>query len=125
MSRHLKHRSGVTNGTRTHIREVGQTEVARRYRDLLEQAERERGGKEAMPIHTQTAARLWAGHAVAAELIIGRIAAGETLSAEELEAFGRIGDRMDRQAGRMGPAKVSPRDTLQQRHTAAREGRTR
>lgn len=115
MTRHPKGRSAVTNGTRVHLQPVPDTEHARRYRDLLEQAESERGGRAAMSVSAQQAARAWAGLAILLERQHMRMAMGEDLTPNEIETMGQIGDRMDRQSRRMGPVKAKTAQTLEQR----------
>lgn len=109
MARHPKQRSAVTNGSRIFLEAVpGNSETARRFKDLLNAAEIERGGSEAMTAPQRTAARAWAGLAVLLEQMHTDIARGIRVDSERL---GQLGDRMDRQSRRMGPVKAPvPKD---------------
>jgi len=104
-----KGRSGVTNGTRVFLSPVLDSVSGRRFADLLHAAERERGGRDAMTVTQQEAARQWAGLCVAMEQLHADLAAGKSV---DLEALGQIGDRADRQARRMGPVKPEARRTV-------------
>ncbi|BAU89373.1 hypothetical protein MPPM_0768 [Methylorubrum populi] len=113
MSRHPKQRSALTNGARPFLLPVpGTTEAARRYKDVLDALEAERGGAVAMTVTQREAARAYAGLSVQLALMHADVAAGRPV---DPEAMGQIGDRMDRQARRMGPPQSPARQTFEQR----------
>lgn len=118
MDRRAKNRSAVTNGTRMFLGSVpGTSEIARRYADFVLDLETERGGKAALSTIQREAVRAYAGLAVRLEQIHAEMAAG---AAVDPEALGQLGDRMDRQARRMGPVKAIERRGLLEQHTTAR-----
>ncbi|GJD58254.1 hypothetical protein [Methylobacterium dankookense] len=113
-------RTRLTNGKTLFLGEVdGRTEIGRRYGDLIADLMAERGGQAAMELHQIEAIRTYAGLAIQRDLLHSRIAAGERVDTEEL---GQIGDRMDRQARRMGPPLAPERKSLRE-HVAGRGGR--
>lgn len=112
--RHPKQRSALSNGSRPFLVTVpGGTEAARHYTSVLEEVEAERGGKTAMSVTAREAARAYAGLAVELAKLHAAMAGGQSV---DLEALGQIGDRMDRQARRMGPPKAPERPGLRERY---------
>lgn len=116
MTKHpSKGRSIVTNGRRLFMVPVQDGAEFRRFADLLAKVEAERGGREAMTVTQQEAARQFVALSVAMERLHAELAAGRPVNLEDL---GQLGDRADRQARRMGPpiaVKQSVRDQLLQR----------
>ena len=103
-----RNRSVVTTGSQTFLEPVAYARSGphvRRYRDLLDALERERGGPEAMDVAQREACRAYAGLAVHLEQIHTDMATGKPV---DHEAMGQIGDRMERQARRMGPPVKRP-----------------
>lgn len=99
-----RQRSAVSNGTKTFLSSgTNNSEVARRFRDLLAEVEHERGGRESMSAVEHAAARAWTALAVLLEQTQASLARGDVVDAAEL---GVLADRMDRQSRRMGPVKV-------------------
>lgn len=99
-----KQRSALANGSRPFLVTVpGSTEAARHFKCVLDEVEAERGGRAAMTVVQREAARAYAGLAVELAKLHAAMAAGQNV---DLEALGQIGDRMDRQARRMGPPKA-------------------
>lgn len=110
-------RSAVTSGARTHVaRTDGRTVEGRRFADLLHAVETERGGRAAMSITQQEAARQYAALTVAMERMHAELAAGRPV---DFDALGQLGDRADRQARRMGPPKAAARKSILDRLTGA------
>ncbi|MHC2108339.1 hypothetical protein [Methylobacterium sp. CM6246] len=109
-----KQRSALANGSRPFLVTVpGSTEAARHYKSVLDEVEAERGGKAAMSVTAREAARAYAGLAVELAKLHAAMAGGQNV---DLEALGQIGDRMDRQARRMGPPKAPERPGLRERY---------
>lgn len=109
-TRSPKQRSALANGSRPFLVTVpGSTEAARHYKSVLDEVEAERGGRAAMSVTQREAARAYAGLAVELAKLHAAMAAGQNV---DLEALGQIGDRMDRQARRMGPPKAPARGDL-------------
>lgn len=109
-----KQRSALANGSRPFLVTVpGSTEAARHYKSLLDQVEAERGGRTAMSVTAREAARAYAGLAVELAKLHAAMAAGQNV---DLEALGQIGDRMDRQARRMGPPTPPERPGVRERY---------
>lgn len=109
-----KQRSALANGSRPFLVTVpGSTEAARHYKSVLDEVEAERGGRAAMSVTQREAARAYAGLAVELAKLHAAMAAGQNV---DLEALGQIGDRMDRQARRMGPPKAPDRQGLRERY---------
>ncbi|MCJ2056845.1 hypothetical protein MKL09_09790 [Methylobacterium sp. J-048] len=105
-----KQRSALANGSRPFLVTVpGSTEAARHYKSVLDEVEAERGGKAAMSVTQREAARAYAGLAVELAKLHAAMAGGQNV---DLEALGQIGDRMDRQARRMGPPRAPERPGL-------------
>lgn len=108
--RNPRARTRLTNGTTLFLGEVdGRTEVGRRYGDLIADLTAERGGQAVMDLHQIEAIRTYAGLAIQRDLMHAALARGEKVDGE---ALGQIGDRMDRQARRMGPPLGPVRKTL-------------
>lgn len=113
-------RSAVTNGNRVFLTPVdGNSEVARRFKDIMHEVERERGGPDALSVTVREACRAYAGLAVVLEGMHADLASGRPV---DVEAMGIIGDRLDRQARRMGPVKAAERASLRD-HFAGRRGK--
>lgn len=113
---HPRHQSKLTNGTRVFLGGVSAcTPVGRRYADLLRELEAERGGAVGLSVTAREAVRIYAGLAVRLEQLHADIAAGKDA---DPEALGQLGDRLDRQARRMGPPKAPERKSLRD-HLAA------
>ncbi|MCJ2067911.1 NAD(P)/FAD-dependent oxidoreductase [Methylobacterium sp. J-030] len=109
-----KQRSALANGSRPFLVTVpGSTEAARHYKSVLDEVEAERGGKAAMSVTAREAARAYAGLAVELAKLHAAMAGGQNVDAE---ALGQIGDRMDRQARRMGPPKAPERPGVRERY---------
>ncbi|MCJ2070595.1 NAD(P)/FAD-dependent oxidoreductase [Methylobacterium sp. J-030] len=109
-----KQRSALANGSRPFLVTVpGSTEAARHYKSVLDEVEAERGGKAAMSVTQREAARAYAGLAVELAKLHAAMASGQNV---DLEALGQIGDRMDRQARRMGPPKAPERPGVRERY---------
>ncbi|WP_156376269.1 hypothetical protein [Methylobacterium sp. Leaf117] len=89
--------------------------MARRYADILRELEAERGGAAGLSVTAREAMRAYAGLAVRLEQLHTDIAAGKEV---DPEALGQLGDRLDRQARRMGPVKAPERRSLRD-HFAA------
>lgn len=119
MTRKPKQRSAVTNGSRVLMGLGAGTDAGRRFTDLLSEAEAERGGRASMTVTAREAARQWAMLAVQAELLHARLARGETV---DMEAFGQIGDRMERQARAMGKPLTARKPSIHDRLAARRAG---
>ncbi len=68
-----------------------------------------------MSVTQREAARAYAGLAVELAKLHAVMAGGQDV---DLEALGQIGDRMDRQARRMGPPKASRALTWDERNAA-------
>lgn len=116
-SRNARARTRLTNGRTLFLGEVdGRTEIGRRYGDVIAELTAERGGAAALSFCQAEAIRTYAGLVIQRDLLHSRLAAGERVETEEL---GQIGDRMDRQARRMGPPKAPERPDLRS-HIAAR-----
>lgn len=117
-SRSPKQRSALANGSRPFLVTVpGSTEAARHYKSVLDEVEAERGGRAAMSVTQREAARAYAGLAVELAKLHAAMAGGQDV---DLEALGQIGDRMDRQARRMGPPKAPERQTVRDRYAKGR-----
>jgi hypothetical protein len=115
-----KGRSRVSNGTRLLIGGDARSKVARRWRDLVLDAEAERGGSEALTLTQRQAIRRWATLAVQCEQMEADLAAGRPVSPE---VYGQLVDRADRAARRMGPVRKAPaRPTLFERYPAKPAG---
>lgn len=113
-------RSIVTNGNRLFMTKLKDGPEFRRFRDLLAAIEAERGGRGAMSIVQQEAARQYVALTVAMEGLHADLAAGKPV---DLEAMGQLGDRADRQARAMGkPKTTKPPGILERR--LARQGGT-
>lgn len=96
-------RSAVTNGTRLYLTPLdGRTEQARRFSDLLRQVEDEHGGRERMSVALQAAARAFAQLCVEREIMEQARAQGQDI---DVELYGQLCDRIDRQARRLVPPK--------------------
>lgn len=109
-----RQRAAITNGSRVFLERVNSdSEHARRFKDLVEQAERERGGRAALGATEQVAVRIWAGLVVQLDAMHSVIGRGDTVDPEML---GQIGDRIDRAARRMGPVKAARPATRPQGH---------
>ena len=109
-----KQRSALANGSRPFLVTVpGSTEAARHYKSVLDEVEAERGGKAAMSVTAREAARAYAGLAVELAKLHAAMASGQNI---DLEALGQIGDRMDRQARRMGPPIPPERPGVRERY---------
>lgn len=109
-----KQRSALANGSRPFLVTVpGSTEAARHYKSVLDEVEAERGGRAAMTVTQREAARAYAGLAVELAKLHAAMAGGQDV---DLEALGQIGDRMDRQARRMGPPKAPERQGVRERY---------
>lgn len=119
MTRHPKQRSAVTNGRRVLMGLGANTDTGRRFKDLLHEAEAERGGTANMTVTAREAARQWAMLAVQAELMHAALARGEPV---DMEAFGQIGDRMERQARAMGKPLTARKPSIHDRLAARRAG---
>ena len=112
--RSSRQRSALANGSRPFLVTVpGSTEAARHYKSVLEEVEAERGGRAAMSVIQREAARAYAGLAVELAKLHAAMAAGQNV---DLEALGQIGDRMDRQARRMGPPTPPERPGVRERY---------
>ena len=117
-SRSPQQRSALANGSRPFLVTVpGSTEAARHYKSVLDEVEAERGGRAAMSVTQREAARAYAGLAVELAKLHAAMAGGQDV---DLEALGQIGDRMDRQARRMGPPKAPERQTVRDRYAKGR-----
>lgn len=113
-TRSPKQRSALANGSRPFLVTVpGSTEAARHFKCVLDEVEAERGGKAAMSVTQREAARAYAGLAVELAKLHAAMASGQNV---DLEALGQIGDRMDRQARRMGPPKAPERPGVRERY---------
>lgn len=107
---HPRHQSRLTNGSTLFLGDVdARSSVGRRYADLLRELEAERGGAAALSVTAREAVRAYAGLAVRLEQLHTDIAAGKAV---DPEALGQLGDRLDRQARRMGPPKAPERKSL-------------
>ena len=106
-----KGRSAVTNGTRLYLAPVdGRREEARRFADLLAEVEAEHGGPERMSVALRAAARAFAQMCVEREVMEMQRARGEAI---DVEVYGQLCDRIDRQARRLVPPKdVKPKHDL-------------
>lgn len=105
--RPIRSRSAVTNGTRLHLRPVdGRGEFARRFADLLAEVEAELGGLANMTVTQKAAARAFAQMCVEREVMEMKRAGGEAINVDE---YGTLCDRIDRQGRRLQPAKSEPR----------------
>jgi hypothetical protein len=94
-------RSSATTGGRLHILPVdGRTVAGRRFRDLVELLEAERGGANALDVATRAAVRGYAQLLVERELLEAKRASGHEIDAE---VYGQLLDRCDRLLRRMGP----------------------
>ena len=114
--RSSRQRSALANGSRPFLVTVpGSTEAARHYKSVLEEVEAERGGRAAMSVIQREAARAYAGLAVELAKLHAAMAAGQNV---DLENLGQLGDRMDRQARRMGPPKASRALSWDERNAA-------
>ena len=117
---HPRHQSRLTNGSRVFLGDVdARSPVGRRYADLLRELEAERGGATGLSVTAREAVRIYAGLAVRLEQLHADIAAGKDV---DPEALGQLGDRLDRQARRMGPPKAPERKSLRD-HLAAGSAR--
>ncbi len=115
-NRSPKQRSALANGSRPFLVTVpGNTEAARHYKSVLDEVEAERGGRAAMSVTQREAARAYAGLAVELAKLHATMASGQNV---DLETLGQIGDRMDRQARRMGPPKAARGSTWDERNAA-------
>lgn len=113
-TRSPKQRSALANGSRPFLVTVpGSTEAARHYKSVLDEVEAERGGKASMSVTQREAARAYAGLAVELAKLHAAMVAGQDV---DLEALGQIGDRMDRQARRMGPPTPPERPGVRERY---------
>jgi len=113
---HPRHQSRLTNGSTLFLGGVdSRSSVGRRYADLLRELEAERGGAAGLSVTAREAVRIYAGLAVRLEQLHADIAAGKDVDPETL---GQLGDRLDRQARRMGPPKAPERKSLRD-HLAA------
>jgi hypothetical protein len=113
-------RSAVSSGAVPFLEGAdGRSATGRLFKDLLDEAVAERGGREAMTVVQWQAARAWAALSVE----MHRIEAEATASGRPLpDGYGVLSDRASRQVSRMGPVKPqAQRQTLQQRHQAARQ----
>ena len=116
MARHKRQCSALTNGSALFLGSVdGRSLIARRYSDLLRELEEERGGAAMLGVTAREAARAYAGLAVRLDQLHADIAAGKAV---DPEALGQLGDRMDRQARRMGPPRAPERKSLRE-HVAS------
>ncbi|MCJ2023662.1 hypothetical protein [Methylobacterium sp. J-067] len=84
---------------------------------MLDEVEAERGGRAAMSVTQREAARAYAGLAVELAKLHAAMAGGQNV---DLEALGQIGDRMDRQARRMGSPKAPEREGVRERYARRR-----
>jgi hypothetical protein len=113
-----KQRSALANGSRPFLVTVpGSTEAARHYKSVLDEVEAERGGRAAMSVTQREAARAYAGLAVELAKLHAAMASGQNV---DLEALGQIGDRMDRQARRMGSPNAPEREGVRERYARRR-----
>ncbi|MCJ2069395.1 hypothetical protein MKK75_11430 [Methylobacterium sp. J-030] len=80
-----KHRSAVTNGRKPFLtRTTRKTPEYRRLADLLAQLFKDRGGIENLSIEAQSSCRVYAGLCVQQEIILGKLAAGESVDSSDL-----------------------------------------
>ena len=94
-------RSGIANGERFHIVAVdARTVTGRRFRELVLLLEAERGGADALDVGRRAAVRAYAQLLVEREMMEARRATGEAI---DVEVYGQLCDRCDRQLRRMGP----------------------
>ena len=113
-ARSPQQRSALANGSRPFLVTVpGSTEAARHYKSVLDEVEAERGGKAAMSVTAREAARAYAGLAVELAKLHAAMASGQNV---DLESLGQLGDRMDRQARRMGPPTPPDRPGVRERY---------
>lgn len=111
-------RSSATTGGRLHILPVdGRTVAGRRFRDLVELLEAERGGADALDVATRAAVRMCAQLQVEVELLQAARASGREIDAESL---GQLCDRWNRQVRLIGKPTKPKTPSLRERY-AARE----
>lgn len=99
-------RSAITNGSRLLGGDVdGRSAVAKRYRDILAEISSDVGGADIMSEGQRQLARLAAAMSVEAEQMAGRSISGETPL--DVEAFGKLADRIGRTFQRLGLKRVA------------------
>ncbi|MBY0295629.1 MAG: hypothetical protein K2X71_06265 [Methylobacterium sp.] len=104
-SRPVHLRNALSNGSRLHVRHVdGRTEEGRRFADLVADLTAERAGAAALPITQQQAIRRYAQLVVELETLEAIRASGKPI---DVEAYGQLCDRLDRQSRRLGPVRAN------------------
>lgn len=107
-----KTRSAVSNGTRLYLTALdGRSEAARRFADILRDIEAEHGGREHMGVATHAAARAFAQLCVEREIMEQRRAEGHEI---DVELYGQLCDRIDRQARRIVPPERKSKPDLRE-----------
>lgn len=113
-------RSAISNGKRLFLGEVdGRSDLARRYSDILADLEQERGGADVLSVTQREACRAYAGLSVRLEQMHADLAAGRPVDSEVL---GQLGDRLDRQARRIGPVKSTKPMDIRSHLASRRKG---
>ena len=109
-------RSAITNGSRLLSSEVdGRSAPAKRFRDILAEIASDLGGADIMSEGQRQLARLAAAMAVEAEQMTSQSISGE--APLDVEAFGKLADRIGRTFQRLGirrvPKPVGPQSMVE------------
>jgi hypothetical protein len=100
--------SKVTTGKSLFIGDVdGRGEIARRFRDILAEIVSDLGGSNVLSEAQRQLARRAATISVQCEFIEAEIAAGGEISADRLDQYGTMTDRLGRALGRLGMKRVA------------------
>jgi hypothetical protein len=98
----------VTTGKSLFIGDVdGRGEIARRFRDILAEIVSDLGGSNVLSEAQRQLARRAATISVQCEFIEAEIAAGGEISADRLDQYGTMTDRLGRALGRLGMKRVA------------------
>lgn len=115
-------RSRVSNGSSLFLGEVdGRGAVARRLHDILAEIVSDLGGADTLSEAQRQLARRAATLSIQCELIEAELAAGGELSAERLDTYGVLTDRLGRCLQRIGLRRVARDITPSLREQLLRE----
>lgn len=115
-------RSRVSNGKQLFLGGDPRSEIARRLHDILSEIVSDLGGADMLSEAQRQLARRAATLSVQCEVIEAEIAAGAEISADRLDAYGTMTDRLGRALGRLGMRRIAKeiaplRDRLKSQQT--------